>query len=222
MQKFKRALLIVGGISFSILLTFSSLSCFSQNLTTRAPNGIGMTDDYNFYVFFDLNNESRISLAMAFTNDTIHVCPYIVNNTSKFLFDAVSGLELAHYFNYVSHGEVIKTGTLKKEVEPNDYVDSVYWKTSPDLKEIVYQGDDGSSVEKAIIIKKAANLKEGIAAEYSYLEKELGQRGIDWKPLGQYLHPVSSKRYDIIKVKIIKTNEIKYFCFDITKFFGKF
>jgi hypothetical protein len=222
MQKFKRILLIVGEISFSILLTFSSLSCFSQNLTTVAPYGTGMTDNLDFYVFFDLNNESRISLAMAFTNDSIHVCPYIVNTPNKFLFDAVSGLELAHYFNYVSHGEVIKTGTLKKELQPNDYVDSVYWKTSPDLKNIVYQGYDGSSVEKAIIIKKAANLKEGIAAEYSYLERELGQRGIIWKPLGQYLHPVANKRYDIIKVKIINTNEIKYFCFDITKFFGKF
>jgi len=28
--------------------------------------------------------------------------------------------------------------------------------------------------------------------------------------------------YIIIKVEIIDTNEIKYFCFDITGFFGKF
>lgn len=222
MRKIRRVLIVVRGISFPILLAFSSLSCFSQTLTTRAPKGIGMTDNYNFYVFFSLNNENRISLAMAFKNDTIHVCPYIVHATNKFLFKAVTGLELAHYSNYVSHGEVIRTGTLKHEEQPYDYIDSVYWKTSPDIEKIVYQGEDGSSVEKAIIIKKANNLKEGVAAEYAYLEKQLGQRGIEWKPLGQYLHPVSNKHYDIIKVKIINTNEIKHFCFDITKFFGKF
>ena len=81
-------------------------------------------------------------------------------------------------------------------------------------------------------------MKEGIAAEYAYLGKKLGQRGVDWKPLVQYLHPIfriktvivlgnpkythADLYYDIIKVKIIDTNEIKYFCFDITEVFGKF
>jgi hypothetical protein len=217
--KFRKVLLI--GISFKLLLAFSSLSCFSQIITTRAPDSIGMTDNYNFYIFW-LNNEGRRSLAMAFANDTISICPYIVHTQDNSLFIAVTIQELAHYFNYVSHGEVIKTDTLQQEAQTKHLINSDYWKMSPDLKKIVYQGDDGSSIKKAIIIKKATTLKEGIAAEYAYLAKELGRRGIDWKPLGQYLHPFSSKHYDIIKVKIINTNKIRYFCFDITKFFGKF
>jgi len=217
--KFRKVLSI--GISFKLLLAFSSLSCFSQVITTRAPDSIGMTDNYDFYIFW-LNTTGRISLAMAFANDTINICPYIVHTQDKSLFIAVTGHELAHYFNYVSHGEVIKTDTLKQIVETNYLINSDYWKMSPDLKKIVYKGDDGSSIKKAIIIKKATSLKEGIAAEYAYLSKELGRRGIDWKPWGQYLHPFYSKRYDIIKVKIINTNKIRYFCFDITKFFGKF
>jgi hypothetical protein len=207
--------------SFSLLLIFSSLSCFSQNFTTRVPDGIGMTDNYEHYVFM-LNNEIRILSAMSFANDTIHISPHIANTFSKFLFKAVTTHELAHYYNYLLHGEIIKTDTSKQEEQTNSYVDPVDWKTPQDLKKIVYKGGDGSSVKKAIIIKKATTLKEGIAAEYAYLDRELGQRGVDWKPLGQYLNPDYGKRYDIIKVQIINTNEIKYFCFDITGFFGKF
>jgi hypothetical protein len=217
--KFRKVLSI--GISFKLLLVFSSLSCFSQIITTRAPDSIGMTDNYDFYVFW-LNNEGKISLAMAFANDTINICPYVVHTQDKSLFVAVTGQELAHYFNYVAHDEVIKSDTLKQEEQTKYIINSDYWKMSPDLKNIVYHGDDGSSIKKAIIIKKATTLKEGIAAEYAYLANELGRRGIDWKPLGQYLHPFSNKRYDIIKVKIINTNQIRYFCFDITKVFGKF
>ena len=39
-------------------------------------------------------------------------------------------------------------------------------------------------------------MKEGIAAEYAYLENELGQRGLEWKPIGQYLLPSSNKYFD--------------------------
>jgi hypothetical protein len=117
---------------------------------------------------------------------------------------------------------VIKTDTLNQEVQINYDIDSVYWKTSPDINIFVYKGCDGSSVEKAIIIKKASNMSKGIAAEYAYLEKVLGQRGVAWKPLGQYLLPDFNRHFDIIKVNIINTNEIKYFYFDITKFFGRY
>jgi len=218
MGKFRKNLVIVGGITFSILLTFSSLSCFSQTFTTRAPNDIGMTENYDFYVFWP-NNETRISSAMSFTNDTIHICPYILDAPSDF-FRVVTSHELVHYYNYVLHGEIITTDTSRQEVQSN-YIDFIYRGTSPNLKKIIYKGGDGSSVKKAIIIKKSTTLIEGITAEYAYLEKELGQRGIDWKPLGQYLNPDYSKCYDIIKVNIIDTNEIKYFWFDITGFFGK-
>jgi len=230
MEKFRKNFSNYWRYSFSLLLSFSSLFCFSQEVTTRAPEGFGMTENYDFYVF-ELNNEVKISVATSFTNDTLHVSLYIVDTPNKTLFKAVIGHELAHYYNYVLHGEIIKTDTAKQ------YVDPVDWGIPPNLRKIVYKGGDGSSVKKAIIIKKAATLKEGIAAEYAYLGKKLGQRGIDWKPLGQYLHPIFRIKtvygnpdyaltahlyYDIIKVKIIDTNEIKYFCFDITEVFGKF
>jgi hypothetical protein len=182
---------------------------------------MGMTENYDFYVLF-INDEARITWGAAFANDSVHICPFIVHTPDKILFKAVTSHELVHYFNYVSHGEVIKTDTLNQAEKADYSINSDYWKTPPDLKIIVYKGGDGSSVRNAIIIKKAGTLKEGIAAEYAFLEKKLGSRGTDWKPLGQYLLPVFSNRYDIIKVKISASNEIKYFCFDITRFFGKF
>lgn len=221
MEKFRKVTMNIRGITFSMLLVCISLPCFSQNLTTEVPDGMGMTNDYEFYILF-LNEKGIISIAMSPANDTIHICPHIVNTPNEFLFSAVYGYEFGHFYNYVSNGEVINTDTLKQEEPINYVIDSAYWKNSPDINKIDYKGYDGSSVEKAIVIKKATSTKEGIAAEYAYLEKKLGQRGVDWKPLGQYLLPNSSKYYDVIKVKIINTSEIEYFWFDITKFFGKF
>ena len=217
-----KILTIIRCVTFSILLASSSLLCFSQDVTTRVPDGIGMTENYDFYVFW-LNNESRISYAISLAYATgienkIHISPYIVHTPNKSLFRAVVVHEVAHYYNFFSYGEIEIIDTLKY----NYPIDSNYWKTPPDLKKIVYKGGDGYSVRKAIINKGATTLKEGIGAEYAYLEKELGQRGIDWKPIEQYLHPDYRKMYDIIKVNIIGTNETKFFCFDITEFFGKF
>ena len=212
----KRKFLVV---TFSIILTFSSLLCFSQDVTTRPPDGIGITKNYGFYVFW-LNNESRISYAISLAYDIenkIRISPYIVHTQNKSLFRAVVIHEVVHYYNFFSHGEIEIIDTLKY----NYLIDSNYWKIPPNLKKIVYKGGDGSSVQKAIINKKATTLKECIGAEYAYLEKVLGQRGIDWKPIEQYLHPDNRKMYDIIKVNIMETNETKFFCFDITKFFGK-
>jgi len=76
-------------------------------------------------------------------------------------------------------------------------------------------------MEKAIIIKKVSSMKDGIAAEYAFLEEKLGTRGISWKPLGQYLVPSRNKYYDLIMIEMMNTKEIKYFWFDITKFFGR-
>ena len=152
MEKFRIIFRTCWRYSFFLLLLFSSLLCFSQKVTTRAPDDIGMTENFDFYVFM-LNNELRLSSAMSFTNDTIHISPYITNTPNKSLFRTVAGHELAHYYNFVLHGEIVKTDSSKQ------YVDPVNWEISPDLKRIVYKGGDGSSVNKAIVIKRATTLK---------------------------------------------------------------
>jgi len=217
----RKKLARVGSIYFSILLTLSSLSCFSQNFTTRAPDGIGMTENFDFYVFW-LNNENRmyLSLAMCFPNDTIHISPYNIHKPSDW-FKAVTSHQFVHYYNYVSHGEIIKTDTSILNKKKCVNIDSAYMENALNLKKNVYKGGDGSSIYNAVTIKRAPSLQEGISAEYVFLERKLGQRGVDWKPLGQYLHPANGKYYDIIIVNLIKTNETKFFWFNITDFFGK-
>jgi len=216
----RKVYLFFRAISLIVFLTFTLSPCFSQNLTTRAPYGMGMTEDYNYYIFFE-NNIGRISLAAASANDKIFVCPYIVHTQNKALFKAVTGYEIGHHLNFVSHGE-IKADTLKQKIYNKLIIDSAYWNASLDLSKIIYKGHDGSSIEKAIIIKKANTMKIGIVAEYAYLEKALGKRGAVWKPLRQFLLLCSNKYYDVIEVENINTSEIKYYWFDITKYFGKF
>ena len=146
MERNRKFLIIIRGIAFSIILVFLSLSCFSQTVTTiinpeefgmRHIDGDSTTYDNLVYVF-ELNNEAKISLAMSFTNDTINICPYIVQTPNRALFWAVTGHEFAHYYNYVLHGEIIKADTSKQFVDPVD------WGTPPNLKKIGYKGGDGS------------------------------------------------------------------------------
>jgi hypothetical protein len=185
MGELTRELLVFCQIILPLLFASNALLSFAQDLTTRVPEDMGMTENYDFYVLF-INDEARITWGAAFANDSVHICPFIVYTPDKILFKAVTSHELVHYFNDVSHGEVIKADTLN-QAESTDYaINAAFWDTPPDLKNIVYKGGDGSSVKNAINIKKAGN------------------------------------RYDIIKVKISTSNEIKYYCFDITKFFGEF
>ncbi len=210
-----------GVLSLIITILFFSFSCYSQNLTTLVPSGMGMTKNYDFFVFI-LKDEGFKTLAMTFTNDTIHICPYVTNTKDELFFKAVSFYEFGHYYNYVSNHEVIKTDSLKQICQTKYNIGTLYWKTSIGLNNFTYKGSDGSSLKKAIMTKGISTMTEGIASEYAYLVKELGQRGINWKPIGQYLLPDYKKYFDVIKVKIINTSEIRYFYFDITNYFGQY
>lgn len=68
---------------------------------------------------------------------------------------------------------------------------------------------DGSSIEKAIIVKS-------ISEEYAYVRKVCN--GCQF--LGQSLVFKKNKPYDILKVKKTDGKEVSYY-FDISKFYGK-
>jgi len=68
---------------------------------------------------------------------------------------------------------------------------------------------DGSSFEKAIIVKS-------IAEEYEYVGKVCA----DCQVLGQSLVFEKKKPYDILKLKKSDGEEVSYY-FDISKFYGK-
>ncbi|MCF6279289.1 MAG: hypothetical protein L3J14_02970 [Flavobacteriaceae bacterium] len=96
------------------------------------------------------------------------------------------------------------------------------YNTTVDIGKIKFSGGDGLSIENAIVILNAKNSREGIAAEYTYLGKILGEKFVDWTPLGQALTHKDGKSYDIITVQKKSSNEELQYYFDISSFFGKF
>jgi hypothetical protein len=101
-------------------------------------------------------------------------------------------------------------------------LNSNYWNIPPDLTQIVYEGGDGSSVENAIVIKNATTERDGIAAEYAYIEKKREEKFKDWKPIQQATNVLNGKHYDAVSIQIISDNTTEKFIFDITNFYGKF
>ena len=82
---------------------------------------------------------------------------------------------------------------------------------------IRYEGGDGSSVEKAVIIKGAKESQAGIRAEYGYLKKAFP----GYKLRQQSLQAKGGKKYDVLAITTKEGKDLDVF-FDISDFFGKF
>lgn len=80
---------------------------------------------------------------------------------------------------------------------------------------ISYSGGDGSSLEKAVIIKGATE-ETGVRAEYSYIEKHYP----GFKRGAQSLQNSKGRMFDAIEFTTADGKK-KTIYFDITDFFGK-
>jgi hypothetical protein len=92
---------------------------------------------------------------------------------------------------------------------------------SKDLSHIVYEGGSGTSYQDAVVITKARNSSEGVAAEYRYLANRYGARGTAWNLVGQKKVDYQGKDYDIISIKLAGSEQPTSVYFDITSFYGK-
>ena len=81
---------------------------------------------------------------------------------------------------------------------------------------ITYSGGDGSTLEKAIVIKGATE-ETGVDAEYAYLRKHYP----GYKGGGQSLQNVRGRAYDVLEFTPAGGKKQMIY-FDITAFFGKF
>ncbi len=79
-----------------------------------------------------------------------------------------------------------------------------------------YEGGDGSSFEKAVLIK-GANEQTGVHAEYEWLAK----RHPGYKRGKQSLKRNSGRMFDVLSITTKDGKELDVY-FDITEFFGKF
>jgi hypothetical protein len=80
---------------------------------------------------------------------------------------------------------------------------------------VIYAGGDGSSFEKAIVVK-APNEVTGVAAEYAYLAK----RYPGYRRNAQHLFHRKGKSFDVLDVTT-REKKKRVFYFDITPFYGK-
>ena len=81
---------------------------------------------------------------------------------------------------------------------------------------ITYSGGDGSTLEKAVIIKGATEAT-GVDAEYAYLQKHFP----GCKTGSQSLQNLKGKAYDVLEYTPAGGKKQMIY-FDITAFFGKF
>lgn len=81
---------------------------------------------------------------------------------------------------------------------------------------------DGSSFEKAIIIKYIGDYSKSIDQEYKYIKRHFGVRGKDWQLMEQSLIKKNNKAYDEMVIKLFPSQEIKTLYFDITEPSQKF
>ena len=83
-----------------------------------------------------------------------------------------------------------------------------------------FDGGDGSSMATAVVIVGAPNEQVGVDAEYDWLARKLGRRGVDWTLGSQGLRNIKGRAYDVITVTVRGKKRNIYF--DISDFFGKF
>lgn len=89
------------------------------------------------------------------------------------------------------------------------------------MDEITFEGGPGDTVERAIVIRGAGDGRLGVEAEYQYLARELGRRGVDWQLERQSLLMEDDRHYDEMRI-LLSDGTRKVIYFDISDFFGKF
>ena len=83
----------------------------------------------------------------------------------------------------------------------------------------VYAGGDGSSRETAIVIR-AANIEDGVRAEYEYIRRMPGPRDRAWKRDVQIKTSAQGRHYDLVSI-VLKGGTKEKFWFDITRCYGE-
>ena len=82
---------------------------------------------------------------------------------------------------------------------------------------IAYEGGDGSSMEKAVVIKGAKDSGTGIRAEYDWV----GKKFPGYRLKKQSVRAKDGKSYDVLAI-VTKDGKEMEIHFDISEFFGKY
>ena len=83
----------------------------------------------------------------------------------------------------------------------------------------IYDGGDGSSRDTAIVIR-AANIEDGVRAEYEYIRRIHGPRDRAWKRDMQIKTSAQGRHYDLVSI-VLKGGTKEKFWFDLTRCYGE-
>ena len=96
--------------------------------------------------------------------------------------------------------------------QPTDELDSML--TS------LYSGGDGNSPQDAVVVN-APSSSIGVLLEYKYIQKQCGEKDVDWRIESQsLLDSAGGKPYDLMAVRL-KDGTTREFYFDISSFYGR-
>lgn len=143
----------------------------------------------------------------------------MVGSKNLFTVTLKDGILLLHGINNTYNQRWKKTDKLPVVEVPATDAASV--KRKADGGSASVDGADGSSVEKAVVVK-AKTEKAGVSAEYEWVEKHYGQRNVDWVVTQQQTLGVKGRNYDLLFIRLVATGKELKLYFDITDFFGKF
>ena len=90
----------------------------------------------------------------------------------------------------------------------------------PAKSAITFKGGPGDTPETTVVILGASDSIDGIAAEYSYLEKKFGRQNLAWRLRRQSILNQKGKVYDRMDLDMQDGSKKTVF-FDISEFFGK-
>ena len=102
---------------------------------------------------------------------------------------------------------------------PRQYVKKV--KKRQVVSEVVLSGGSGESFQEAVIITGTKNQSESVDAEYQFISKIHGQRGIGWHLVGQTVIREKNKIADVIEIQLRDSSDRRIYYFDVTDFLGK-
>lgn len=79
----------------------------------------------------------------------------------------------------------------------------------------------GESAEDPVVISDVSGHFEAIDAEYAFLARKYGMRGVDWQFIRQSLLNVDGRMIDHLEIQLSDGTKVGVF-FDISDYFGKF
>ncbi|MCF8227342.1 MAG: hypothetical protein K9G58_06165 [Bacteroidales bacterium] len=91
-----------------------------------------------------------------------------------------------------------------------------------DYGNISYEGGNGKNYKKAVVIRNADNMNQGMKAIRHYLTETYGKQGPDWVMFSKGQKEQDGREYYLYEIALKDKKRTKIIYFDVTGFWGKY